>query len=63
MINAMNATTKKMPHTIPALKIPDTTVQPPKHKAKKQTIEEINNLILFIVNISKLVPFFPVTDN
>jgi len=47
MINAMKATTKKMPHTIPALKIPDTTEQLVNHKAKKLAIEE-NNLIRFL---------------
>ena len=47
MINAMTATTRKMPQTIPALNIPETTEQLPRNKAKKQTIEEINNLILF----------------
>jgi len=47
MIKAIKANTKKMPHTIPALKIPETTEQLVNHKAKKQTIEE-NNLIRFL---------------
>ena len=48
MINAIKANTKKMPHTIPALKIPDTTEQLPKQKAIKQTSEKTNNLISFL---------------
>lgn len=48
MISAINPTTKKMPHTIPALNIPETTEQLPKKKAKKQTSEKINNLILCV---------------
>ena len=47
MINAIKPTTRKMPQTIPALKIPPTTEQLPRQKAKKQISEEINNLILF----------------
>jgi hypothetical protein len=47
MINAMKATTKKMPHTIPALKMPEITEQLPKEKAKKQTNRKMNDLILF----------------
>ena len=50
MISAINPTTKKMPHTIPALNIPFTTEQLPKQKAKKQTSEKRNNLILRIVS-------------
>jgi hypothetical protein len=48
MINPMKASTKKMPQTIPALKIPDTTEQLPKQKAIKQAIEKINDLISFL---------------
>ena len=48
MINAIKANTKKMPHTIPALKIPDTTEQLPKEKAIKQTSEKTNNLMPFL---------------
>jgi hypothetical protein len=58
MINAMKATTKKMPQTIPALNIPDTTEQLPSAKTKKKAIEEINDLILFTTDISNRVPFF-----
>ena len=53
----MNATTTKMPHTIPAMKIPDTTEQPNEHKAKKQAAREINNLIPFLRHISNRIPF------
>jgi hypothetical protein len=48
MINPMKANTKKMPHTIPALKIPETTEQLPKQKTIKQASEKINNLISFL---------------
>ena len=56
IISAMKATTKKMPHTIPALKIPDTTEQLVNPKAKKETIEE-NNLIRFLCSVSNRIPF------
>jgi hypothetical protein len=58
MINPMKATTNKMPQTIPALNIPETTEQLPRHKAKKQTTEEINNLILFLLRYFKSHTFF-----
>ena len=48
MISAINPTTRKMPQTIPALKIPSTTEQLPKQKARKQAREKINNLILIM---------------
>jgi len=41
----MTATTRKMPQTIPALKIPETTEQLPRQKAKKQATKKINDLI------------------
>ena len=47
-----------MPHTIPALKIPDTTEQLPKEKAIKQTSEKINNLIPFLSLYFKTHTFF-----
>jgi len=47
MINAIKPTTKKMPHTIPALKIPSTTEQLLRQRTKKQAREKINNLIPF----------------
>jgi hypothetical protein len=49
MISAIKPTTSKMPHTIPALKIPSTTEQLPKPKAKKQTRRKIIDLIPFFV--------------
>jgi hypothetical protein len=47
MINAIKPTTNKMPHTMPALKIPSTTEQLPRQRTKKQARKEINNLIPF----------------
>jgi len=53
MINAINPTTRKMPHTMPALKIPSTTEQLPKQKAKKQTSEKRNNRILIFFSLNQ----------
>jgi hypothetical protein len=58
MINAIKPTTSKMPHTMPALKIPSTTEQLPKHKAKKQTREKINNLILIFFSLNQIAYLF-----
>jgi len=58
MINAIKPTTRRMPHTIPALKIPSTTEQLPRQKAKKQISEEINNLILFFLFFYQIAYLF-----
>jgi hypothetical protein len=58
MINAIKPTTRKMPQTIPALKIPLTTEQLPRQKAKKQISEEINNLILFFLFFYQIAYLF-----
>ena len=50
MMNAIKPTTSKMPHTIPALKIPPMTAQLPKQKTKKQANRKIIDLILFILS-------------
>jgi hypothetical protein len=47
-----------MPHTIPALKIPLTSEQLPRQKAKKQISEEINNLILFFLFFYQIAYLF-----
>jgi len=58
MINAINPTTRKMPHTMPALKIPSTTEQLPKLKAKKQTSEKIKDLILIFFSLNQIAYLF-----
>jgi len=45
MIKEIKPTTSKMPHTMPALKIPPTTAQLPRQKAKKQVSKKIIDLI------------------
>jgi hypothetical protein len=40
------------------LNIPETTEQLPRNKANKQTTEEINNLILFLLKHFKSHTFF-----
>jgi len=47
MINAINPTTSIMPHTMPALKMPSTTEQLPRQKAKKKASKKIIDLIPF----------------
>ena len=49
MMSAIKPTTSKMPHTMPALKIPSTTEQLPKLKAKKQASRKIIDLIPFLM--------------
>ena len=58
MTSAIKPTTRKMPHTIPALKIPCTTEQLPKLNTKKQAIEEINNLIPFFSLVNQIAYLF-----
>ena len=63
MTNAIKPTTRRMPHTIPALKIPSTTEQLPRQKAKKQISEEINNLILFFLFFNQIAYLFSFQRN
>src|SRR5439155_7905281 len=58
MISEIKPTTRRMPHTMPALKIPSTTEQLPKQKAKKQTSERINNLILIFCSLNQIAYLF-----
>ena len=55
MISAIKPTTRRMPHTIPALKIPSTTEQLPKPKTKKQASRKIIDLIPFFLS-NLLIP-------
>jgi len=45
MINAIKPITNRMPHTMPALKMPSTTEQLPRENAKKQASKKIIDLI------------------
>ena len=57
MINAINPTTNKMPQAMPALKIPSTTEQLPKPKAKKQASRKIIDLIPFLMPINYQIAY------
>ena len=58
MTNAIKPTTKKMPHTMPALKIPSTTEQLPNQKTKKQASKKINTLISFFSPLFQIAYLF-----
>ena len=48
MMSAIKPTTSKMPHTMPALKIPSTTEQLPRQKTKKQESKKIIDLVTIL---------------
>src|SRR4030095_16445584 len=58
MISATNPTTRKMPHTMPALKIPSTTEQLPREKARKQAREEIHLILILSILHPNRIPLF-----